>query len=309
MPRLKVFGTVGLGLLALFFAGSAEAATELKGKQERQLLKSAIASPGGKSVKLKVNARGRVTMAALYPAPGGPATILAVRSSVNRNWALLIAAQNGNPTQRRTFLLRRSGARWKVQWSATRGSESVEVCRHRQPGTAVILDLGLTSSSWGEKCRYERKRASLVRRMTATEVRSIRRMVEWTWGENGLRPGPVQPRIRDEHASSCTWDGGGRLENRPEGEVAKSDPRWGLLSITCVIGSDGFAELASTTVMLVRRAGRSGPFTQVLVHTGPSWSQRATLCDKDRSWPIPPLPRVALEFCTPFPSKIKHALL
>lgn len=307
--RLTLFTLIALGLLAGLFAGTASAATEARGKEQRQLLKAAMASPGGKGVRLQTNAKGRVTVAVLHPAPGGPAKIVAARSSVDPRWALLVAMQNGSPAQRMTFLLKRTAGRWKVQWSATRGYESDQVCRHRRPGTAVILDLGLTSYNWGEKCRYERKRAGLVRRMTAGEVNSIRRMVEWTWGDNGLQPGPVQPRIRDEFASDCAWDDRRSFGEKPVGEVARSNPSWGLLSITCVTGSDGFTELASTTVMLVRRAGRSGPFTQVLAHTGPSWSLRATLCDKNRAWPIPARPRVALEFCTPFPTKIRDALL
>lgn len=145
--------------------------------------------------------------------------------------------------------------------------------------------------------------------MTAGEVASVRRMVEWKWDADGLfRPGPRQPEVHDVFASDCAWDGRGKMVARPVGEVAKSDPRWGLLSVSCVIGSDGFAAIESTTVMLVRRSGRSGAFIRVLAHTHPAWSQRGGLCSRRAGWPIPALPRVALEFCAPYPSQLQSAL-
>lgn len=284
----------------------ATAAVDASKGEKQKMLAAAVASPGGRSVGLRVTKKGRVTMAPL--ASRGPATVLAVRSSVNPAWGLLVALQYGRADLRQSFLMKRSGSRWRVRWSVSRGSEAEAVCATKSPGTAIVLDLGLSSNNWGEKCRHKRERRSLVRRMSAGEVGSIRRMVEWKWAANGMRPGPVQPEVHDVFASDCAWDGRGKLVPRPVGEVAKSDPRWGMLWLTCVIGSDGFGALESTTVMLVRRSGRSGQFTRVLAHTHPSWSVRGGLCDRNRSWPVPAAPRVALEFCTPFPGKIRDAL-
>lgn len=66
--------------------------------------------------------------------------------------------------------------------------------------------------------------------------------------------------------------------------------------------------LESTTVILVVRAGGSGPFTRVPAHTLPSWSQQDGLCVGDRRCPVSAVARVALEFCTPFPGQLRYAL-
>jgi hypothetical protein len=79
------------------------------------------------------------------------------------------------------------------------------------------------------------------------------------------------------------------------------------VTITCVTGYDGFGYLESPTVLLVSRAGRTGPFTAVLAHTLPSWTVRGSICTEHR-WPVPAAPRAALEFCTPFPAELRGAL-
>ena len=303
-----LIGALFSGVLLVTLTGPAsmaDAAQSVNKSTQKQMLRAAAASPGGKGVGLRVGKRGRVTMQPL--AWRGPAKIVAVRSSINPSWGLLIALLNGSAEVRHSFMLQKRGGDWRVQWSTNRGFEADEVCKRRSPGTAVVLDLGLSTDNWGQKCRHRRNPAGLVRRMNKAEIGSIRRMVEWKWGANGLKPGPVQPRVREVPASDCNWDGLGNTE-APSGAVARTNPRWGILHLPCGIGSDGFGVLEGSTDLLVRRGGRSGAFAQVLAHVHPGWSARSGFCARDRRWPVPAAARVALGFCTPFPAVIRAAL-
>lgn len=287
-------------------ATPAEAARPATTGERAGMLKAAVRSPGGAAVRLRVDRRGRVTMQPL--AGVHRATILAVRSSVDREWALLVATAGNGPDLRQAFLMRRRSGQWRVHWATGRGGEADAVCRTRTPGTPVVLDLGLSSDTWSRRCRYPRARRALVRPMTAAEIASVRAMVEWTWDTGQLEPGPVQPQVHDVFASDCHWDD--HLGTAaPTGEVARINPRWGLLSISCTIGSEGGGALVGDTVMLVARGARQGAFTRVLAHTSPSWSVRGALCGRDIRWPVPARARVALAFCTPFPSAIRRALM
>lgn len=296
--------------VAAALAQPASAARTVAGGERLEMLRAAAASSAGIRVGLRVGRGGRVTFAPLtIPRP---ASVLAVRSSIDRSWALVIVADRHDRSQRRSFLLQRRAGRWIVRASAGRGEEGDAICRIARPATAVVLDLGLSSRSWSRTCRHPRERRRLVRPMTAGELRSVRAMVEWRMSETHghLVPGPVQPAVRDRDAfaSDCSWDGRGKLVAPPVGEVARADRRWGAVIVSCSVGSDGFGVLESATMLLVARNGRSGPFTRVLAHTHPSWSMRTDLCARDRRWPIPARARVALEFCTPVPAAIRNAL-
>lgn len=295
-----------LWVAAAAVAPAAEAARVAAKPERGALLRAAAASAGGKSVGLLARPNGRATVA-----PFGyrtRAAVLAVRSSIARSWALLVVAPNGRPDLRQTFLLQRRLGRWRVWFSASRGSEPDKLCGRSRPGTAIALDLGLSSSTWSGKCRHPRRRSGLIRPMTAAELASVRAMVEWTLDDSfNWVPGPVQPRASEVVTSDCAWDGRGQAVPPPYGEVARSNPRWGVAVVYCVIGSDGFGLLESPTLILVRRGGRTGPFTAVPAHTLPSWSVRGELC-WSRRWPVPAAPRVALEFCTPFPAALSSAL-
>lgn len=296
-------------LCALAVLATPAQAARTVGKPERAaLLAAAAASPAGEVVSLRVGRGGRATIA-----PAGltmPAEVQAWKSSIDGSWALLVAAPRGNQPQHRAFLLQRSGGRWRVRLAADRGEIAEQTCRRATPRAAVALDLALRTDGYSGRCRHHRNRQTLVRPMRAAELASVRRMVEWVFDESTFErtPGPVQPRAHDVFASNCSWDGRGEMVAPPHGEVARADPRWGLVSIFCVIGSDGFAQIESVTVMLVQRAGRTGPFTGVPAHTMPSWSSYGGLCSTDRSWPVPANARVALEFCSPFPLALRNAL-
>lgn len=293
---------------ALVFAAAPADAARVASKAERgALLRAAAGSSAGEVVGLRTGRGGRVTIAPRTLTT--PATVAAWRSSVDGRWALLDAMPTGDPSGRETFVLRRSAGRWRVRFAAGRGELLDAACRHAKPATPIALDLGLRTSGGFGRCRHRREPRALQRPMRADEVASVRRMVEWTYDANfQFVPGPVQPRVHDVFASQCAWDGRGERVSAPSGVVARSDPRWGLLSVACTIGSDGFAALESTTVMLVSRAGRSGPFTAVPAHTMPSWSSYGSLCGADRRWPLAAATRVALEFCTPFPHAMRDVL-
>ena len=301
-----------VGVLALAAgpsAAPASAAETLRGAERTALAKAAARSPGGRLVGLRVGRRGRVTMAPLHYR--SPAALVAVRSSIDRGWALLVALPNRRVDHRRTFLLQRRAGAWRVRASGGRGDEGPMICARRTPRTAVVLDLGLPASVFSGSCRHPRERGRLVRPMTAGELASVRRMVEWRWSEvtGMLEPGPVQPAVSEVQTSDCAWDGRGKAVDPPSGEVARGNPAWGTVTVTCVIGSDGFGLLESPTTLLVGRSGRSGAFTRVPAHTMPSWSVRGNTCSKRQRWPVPAAPRVALAFCTPFPYVIRDALL
>ena len=110
--------------------------------------------------------------------------------------------------------------------------------------------------------------------MSADELASVRAMVAWSEDvdENGARiRGPVQPEVSEVSTGSCEWDADPET-GTPYGEVARADPRWGRVVVMCATGSDGFAALVNQTLLLVGRAGTSGPFTRVAAHTNMSWS-------------------------------------
>ena len=294
------------GLVAsLALGGTAEAATTAQPGLRTALLRAASDSPHGEVNGMEVDRRGRVK----WQMTGfrNPADVLAVRSSVDRSWALAVVSDRFRAGARITFLLERSHARWRVRLAAYRGEEGPALCRRRSPGVAVTTDLGLSTPL---RCRHPRDERKLTRPMDAAELASVRAMVEWRYSDatGNLEPGPVQPRTHEVFASDCAWDGRGSVIDPPYGEVSRTDPRWGTVVVTCVTGSDGFALLENPTMLLVGRAGRSGPFTDVPGHTFMSWSIQSDLCRRDLRWPVPAAPRVDLRFCTPFPAALVAAL-
>ena len=111
---------------------------------------------------------------------------------------------------------------------------------------------------------------------------------------------PKEPDF-SEIVGDCDWEQKGVYGFAPSGRVSKTDPRFGVLNIGCITGSvDGIAALNATDP-LVSRAGKSGPFTNLMAHVIPGGSQQAGACATDRRWPIPAAARVSLRFCLPFP--------
>jgi hypothetical protein len=304
-------GAFALCLIALAACvPAAQAARPATASERVQMLRAAAASSHGKLIGLRVTGRGRVTVAPF--AYRTRASVTAARSSIDRSWALLVTAMSTRADARRTFLLKRRSGRWRVEMSASRGSEQAGLCRRARPGTEVALDLGLGDATWPGRCRHRRPRARLVRRMTAAELASVRAMVEWRFDDYTFEKvaGPVQPRVRESfvRTSDCAWDGRGSVIVPPYGQVSRADPRWGTVIVTCVTGWDGFALLESPSVILVSRSGEKGAFTAVPAHTMPSYSMLGELCTQDRRWPIPAAARVALAFCTPFPAELGYVL-
>jgi hypothetical protein len=306
--RVSPVGVVASLLLCLLCGGTADAASTAGPALHRTLVGAAAASPDGDAIGLRVDRRGRVTTT--VTAFRTRASVLAVRSSVDARWALVVITPLGRPDARRTFMLERRAGRWRVLFAAGRGEELGALCRRERPGTAVALDLGLDASATSGRCRHPRAKQRLTRPMDAAEVASVRAMVEWRFDEltGAYEPGPVQPAAHEVFASNCSWDGRGDVVEPPYGSVSRSDPRWGLLVVSCVTGSDGFALLENPTAILVRRAGTSGPFAAALAHTFMSWSVQTVLCREDGRWPIPATARVELQFCTPFPAALIDAL-
>ena len=290
---------------ALLLAGPAQAATTADPALRTALLRAASDSPRGEATGMSVDRRGHVK----WRQTGfrTPADVLAVRASVDRSWALAVVTDRFRADARMTFLLERTHARWRVRLAASRGEEGPAVCRRRSPGVAVTTDLGLTTPL---RCRHPRDTRRLVRPMDAAELASVRAMVEWRYSDatGSFEPGPVQPRTHEVLASDCAWDGRGSVVDPPSGEVSRTDPRWGAVVVTCVTGSDGFGLLENPTMLLVGRAGRSGPFTDVPAHTFMTWSMQSGLCRRDLRWPVPAAARVDLRFCTPFPAALVDAL-
>jgi hypothetical protein len=196
-----------------------------------------------------------------------------------------------------------------VRWSASRGSEYEKLCRQARPGAAVAIDVGLRDIGSERPCRHKRTRHSLVRAMTAEEVASVRAMAESRWDGGTRVPAPMEPEVSEISTGSCDWNGNeGRFPFPPDGEVARADARWGAVTVKCTVGSDGFGALMSHTLLLVGRAGTSGPFTRLAAHTNMSWSSYGSLCGTRATWPVPPAPRVALDFCVPFPAAVSGDL-
>lgn len=294
------------GFAASFLlGGTAEAATTAEPGLRTALLRAASDSPRGAANGMEVDRRGRVRWR--MTGSRNPADVLAVRSSVDRTWALAVVSDRFRADARMTFLLERSHPRWRVRLAAARGEEGPALCRRRLPGVAVTIDLGLSTPL---RCRHPRDARKLTRPMDAAELASVRAMVEWRFSDatGTLEPGPVQPRVHDVFASDCGWDGRGSAVDPAHGDVSRTDPRWGIVVVTCVTGSNGFALLENPTTLLVGRAGRTGPFTDVPAHTFMTWSSQSGLCRRDLRWPVPAAPRVDLRFCTPFPAALIGAL-
>jgi hypothetical protein len=284
-----------------------DAATPAASSTRTAMLRAAATSGGGEAIGLHVSERGRATVAP--SGRRGPAQALAVRSSIDASWGLVVVSPEGNDGVRQTLVLEQRRGRWQVRLWASLGDERSMLCRSGEPGTAVALDLGLDTLGSGGRCRHRRDATGLTRAMSGSEIASVRAMVEWRYSDVTfqLEPGPVQPGVKEVFASDCAWDGRGSAVDPPYGRVARSDPRWGVAIVTCVTGSDGFALLENPTMILVRRAGTSGSFTAPVAHTYLSWSIQGQLCHTDRRWPIPAAPRVALQFCTPFPAALGDA--
>jgi len=301
-PLIHAFA-VAAALAALFVAAPAAGAARLAKPSERsQLIRAAASSPAGEAIQLRLRRGGRLALS-----PNGlvyKGSSLAVRSLIDPDWALLVVEPQGRSDWRTTFLLERSRGRWRSRMAAGAGEAASALCRRREPGTAVTLDLGLETPPFG-RCRHRRDRRKLVRPMTASEVASVRAMVEWRYDPNaGLVPGPKQPEAAEFSASDCAWDGRGSVLEPARGEVSRANPRWGAVEVTCVTGSDGFALLENPTLILVSRSGRDGSFTRAHAHTFMSWSLQGGLCSRPR-WPVPAAPRVALDFCWPFPAALR----
>jgi hypothetical protein len=299
--RATLVGTAMLAASALGAAG-ADASRLAKPTERMQLLAAAAASPAGEAIRLTPRRGGNFTLS--VDGRIEPGSALAVRSLIDRSWALIVVERKLRSDWRRTYLLERSGGRWRVRLHADIGEEAQALCRIRKPGTAVALDLGLRTPSFG-RCRHRRDGKRLVRPMTKAELSSVRAMVEWRWVGAELVPGPVQPEVAEVHSSDCAWDGRGQAVEPPYGEVSRADPRWGAVVVTCVTGSDGFALLENPTLILVARAGRGGAFTRALAHTFMSFSLQGDVCSRRPHWPIPAAPRVALDFCMPFPRVLR----
>jgi len=282
----------------------ATAAVELGPAKRNDMVRDVARSEPGRETKLRITQRGRVSFDATSRNIVTADNVLAVRSSISPKWGMLSVAAVGSQGYQRTFLVKRKAGRWTARFGAVRGEENLAICRLRAPSTPVSLDLGFSDAgTYGERCAHKRTRASQVRPMTAAELQSVRRMVEWRWEGAQYVPGPVQPAVTDPLVSdsSCEWDGLGTQVGKARGEVAKADPRWGAVDVGCRVGSAGY----TVTQYLVRRSGTSGGFTAVPAHVAASWSSYADLCNRERSWPIPAQPRVALEFCSPFPAVIR----
>ena len=105
------------GLAAsLALGGTAEAATTAQPGLRTALLRAASDSPRGQVNRMEVDRRGRVK----WQMTGfrNPADVLAVRSSVDRSWALAVVSDRFRADARMTFLLERSHARWRVRLAA-----------------------------------------------------------------------------------------------------------------------------------------------------------------------------------------------
>lgn len=298
------FFAVPLALFAwLLFGSVAEAAVKLPEKPAVAMAKRAAGTPAGKSWGMKVNGKGRVTVAA--SGSRAPARLLAFRSSISPRWRLVIVTMKARADQRQTFLFRKSGG-WKLLWAAGRGSEAEAVCRSRQPSALVVSDLGLSTNTWGRRCRFPRKPQTLTTKMSRTELDSVVGLVEPDpdTGKPRLRPRPAEV-----HPESCDWRGvPGDPSSKLLGWTAKTNPRWGVVDVNCVHGSDGFGALMGPTHLLVKRKAARGRFNRAIALVIPAWSARARLCAGNRAWPVPARPRVALGFCTPFPGSIQQAL-
>jgi len=167
------------GLAAsLALGGTAEAATTAQPGLRTALLRAASDSPRGEATNMEVDRRGRVK----WQLTGfrNPADVLAVRSSVDRSWALAVVSDRFRAGARITFLLERSRARWRVRLAAYRGEEGPALCRRRSPGVAVTTDLGLSTPL---RCRHPRDERKLTRPMDAAELASVRAMVEWRYSD------------------------------------------------------------------------------------------------------------------------------
>lgn len=311
--HLRARALVTLAVAGLFLGTltpAAQAAREVGGKERMQLLRAVAASSAGKAVRLRVARSGRVTMAPAFVP--GPAKITSMRSSVDRTWAVLVATPKSNRALRSTFVLKRANGKWRVKLSAGRGEEGAAMCRRKKPGAAVAFDLGFPDTTLDDRCRHRRTFRSLTRPMTAGEVGSVRSMVEWTQDPDTFEmiPGPVQPARSDvKSVSSCSWNGGGALGLVPSGRVSRADPRWGVVYVGCVVGSDGSSLMENAVLTLVRRSGGGGAFTSVPGMVLPSRSPLGDLCLQDLKWPVSPFARAGLDFCMPYPLALRNALL
>jgi len=296
---------VAICSLALLIPVQAANAAERLGKSGQNEMVRNVAQTGpGRDVKLRITAGGKVTFDATFQYIVTANNVLAVRSSIAPKWGMLAVASGDKYAFQRTFLVKRSRGSWKAIFSANRGDENLEICKLKQPNTPIALDLGFSDAgTWGERCKHKRKRTSLVRGMTAPEMRSVRDMVETRWVGAVQEPGPVQPKVTDDLVSNsnCLWDGSSTsLVDKAQGEVSKANPRWGAVDVGCIAGP-GY----NVTQYLVRRSGRTGAFSAVPAHVLASWSSYPSICDESRKWSVPTSSRVALEFCSPFPSVVR----
>lgn len=301
---MRALPVVAICSLALVVLVEAATAAERLGKSgQNDMVRDVAQSGPGKDVALRITKRGKVTFDATFRNIVTADNVLAIRSSIAPKWGMLAVAAVGPSGYQRTFLVKRKRGNWKALFGASRGSENLGICKLKNPSTPIALDLGFSDAgTWGQRCRHPRKRTSLVRRMTSAELKSVRDMVETRWVGAVRRPGPVQPKVTDDliSNSNCLWDGSefSRVD-RARGEVSKANPRWGAVDVGCMAGA-GY----TVTQYLVGRSGRTGAFTAVPAHVLASWSQSPSICDEPRKWSVPASSRVALEFCSPFPSVI-----
>lgn len=183
---------------------------------------------------------------------------IALRSTVARDWALVVLPGYTSSTSSHWIALRRAAGRWKVRstetWSNGHGMARW-FCR--QGRTMTIIGLDLMGRSW---CRSSRTERWLTRAMTAVELRSVRDGVEWRAvpaedGEDlGERAQQRPPELHEAwmmQDSACNWDG------KVTGVVSRADPRWAKVTLRC---GD------SLGAYLVARSGRTGPFTRTTAY-------------------------------------------
>ncbi len=303
---------VGLAIL-VGAAGAvrADGAVKLTTKQRDAAIRTLAAFPAAKTYGIRVSG-SKVTVSDW----GSRLTLqvaVAHRSQVDPDYTRIDLVGKGGQI-RVMGLIEKVGSRHRLHYVGPRYEATKALCRKRVPGPRIVFDLGLDPVDDGgyfvKNCRYDRRRASLTTQMSAAEIAGIRAayelqpyFIEHPDGgtESGLRS-PRRPGF-NEVSADCHWDLDTPTLSAPGGVVSRSDPRFGLLSITCITGSVNGVAAYGNSDLLVSRPGKTGPFTRLVAHVRPTWSLAPGQCVNDRRvWGVPARPRVDLGFCTPFPS-------
>ena len=307
--------SLAIGLTAALFAGlpAADAAVTLNTAQRNAAIAKLTAFPAAKSYRIQ--ARGSSVTVSEWGARVKVQRALAHRSQVDPDFTRIDLDWQGLSGRRRLVgLIERVGGRTRLHYLGSRDNFAATMCRRSTPGSLVIHDLGLDPVEDGayfvKSCRYDRRTGSFTRPMSAGEVAGLRDLyelkpysVEYPDGgsESGMRS--VARAAFSEVSQDCAWEPGTAPPGGPYGVVSRSDPRFGRLTLRCIVGSFDGVPGYGVTDLLVARAGRSGPFTRLIAHVIPTPYSIANACLNDRRpWGVPPRPRVELQFCTPFPS-------